>query len=286
MREDDPPDPPEKRGGGVIHTGGYIDSQQGRVIGSTAWDISYDLDGSVTLNNSEHGEVTLTKEEAQALDLGLQNVGFGAFVSNFTPVWVMRNELEQQVLSSGEFGNPANGNEVHKAIIEKAQLQKMGKQFVQEQLREDGFRTDSIKAAFGQGQPNEIEGNIAQILGKNSNQFTSADYAIIGQALSGTPNQYSLPGATQTDATKVQQIADVITEIQSGQFSDMSMPKPKPTRDDRGLGGLDMPDITMGKIGDSNDDPPGPGSILSPPSGISGDDPFFDDDDSGALRIV
>ncbi len=28
VREDDPSDPPEKRGGGVIHTGGYVDSQQ------------------------------------------------------------------------------------------------------------------------------------------------------------------------------------------------------------------------------------------------------------------
>ena len=36
----------------------------------------------------------------------------------------------------------------------------------------------------------------------------------------------------------------------------MSLPKPKPTRDDRGLGGLGVPDITLGKIGDSNDDPP------------------------------
>lgn len=279
-REDDPSDPPEKRGGGVIHTGGYIDSQQGRVIGSTAWDISYDLDGSVTLNNSEHGEVTLTKEEAQALDLGLQNVGFGAFVSNFTPSGYDEKRARQQVLSSGEFGNPANGNEVHKAIIEKAQLQKMGKQFVEQNSDKMGL-ADSLKAAFGQGEPNEIEGNIAQILGKNSNQFTSADYAIIGQALSGTPNQYNLPGSTQTDAAKLKQISDAIDEIQSGQFADMSLPKPKPTRDDRGLGGLGMPDITLGKIGDSNDDPPGPGSILSPPSGISGDDPFFDGDQPG-----
>ncbi len=131
----------------------------------------------------------------------------------------------------------------------------MGKQFVEQNSDKMGL-ADSLKAAFGQGEPNEIEANIAQILGKNSNQFTSADYAIIGQALSGTPNQYSLPGATQTDAAKLKQISDAIDEIQSGQFADMSLPKPKPTRDDRGLGGLSMPDITMGKIGDSNDDPP------------------------------
>ena len=146
----------------------------------------------------------------------------------------------------------------------------MGEQFVKNNSEKVGLGT-SIASAFGlgSGKPNEIESNIAQILGKTSAEFTDADYAIIGQALSGTPNQYNLPGATQTDAAKLKQISDAIDEIQSGQFSDMSMPKPKPTRDDRGLGGLSMPDITMGKIGDSNDDPPGPGSILSPPSGIS-----------------
>lgn len=265
VREDDPSDPPEKPGGGVIHTGGYVDSQKGRVIGSTAWDISYDLDGSVTLNNSEHGEVTLNKEEAQALGLGLQNVGFGAFVSSFSQSGVDKKRARQQVLSSGEFGNPANGNEVHKAIIEKAQLQKMGKQFVDQNSGKMGL-ADSLKAAFGQGDPNEIEGNIAQILGKPSNQFTSADYAIIGQALSGTPNQYNLPGATQTDAAKLKEISDAIDEIQSGQFADMSLPKPKPKRDDRGLGGLGMPDITIDTIGGGNEDgPSGLGYSLSQP---------------------
>ena len=281
-REDDPSDPPHQHKGAVVNTGGYVDSQAGRVIGSTPWDVSYSLDGSVTLENSEHGRVTLTKEEAASIGMGL-DVGFGSIFAALSPEGVKRGRERQARLSSGDPDNPAAGNEIHKALIEKAQLQKMGEQFVKNNSDKVGLG-DSIASAFGLGggKPNEIEGNIAQILGKTSAEFTDADYAIIGQALSGTPNQYSLPGASQVDATKVQKIADVITEIQSGQFSDMSMPKPKPTRDDRGLGGLSMPDITMAKIGDSNDDPPGPGSILSPPSGISGDDPFFDDDDSGA----
>ena len=135
----------------------------------------------------------------------------------------------------------------------------MGEQFVKNNSAKMGLG-DSIASAFGLGggNPNEIEQAVANILGKGSAQFTDVDYQIIGQALSGTPNQYSLPGASQTDATKVQQIADVITEIQAGQFSDMSLPKPKPTRPDP----LSMMpnQIHMGKIGDSsNDDPPGPG---------------------------
>ena len=54
---------------------------------------------------------------------------------------------------------------------------------------------------------------IAQILGKDFWSSQTQIMQIIGQALSGTPNQYSLPGATQTDATKVQQIADVIMKF-------------------------------------------------------------------------
>jgi len=279
VREDDPSDPPEKPGGGVIHTGGYVDSQKGRVIGSTAWDISYDLDGGVTLENSEHGKVTLTKEEAAGIGVGLGGIGVGSVLAAFSPEGVAKGRERQAKLSSGEFGNPAAGNEIHKALIEKATLQKMGEQFVKSNSEKVGLG-DSIASAFGlgSGKPNEIEGNISQILGKPSTEFTDSDYAIIGQALSGTPNQYNLPGATQTDAAKLKQISDAIDEIQSGQFSGMSLPKPKPTRNNRGLAGLSMPDITLGKIGDSDDDDDGPGG---PPSGISGDDPFFDGDQSG-----
>ena len=281
QQEESGNEPPVKSGA-VITTGGYIDSKAGRVVGGEQWNVSYSLDGGVTLENPEHGKVTLTKEEAAGIGVGLDGLGVGSVLASFSPEGVAKGRERQANLSSGEFGNPAAGNEIHKALIEKAKLQKMGEQFVKNNSEKVGLG-DSIASAFGLGggKPNEIEGNIAQILGKTSAEFTDADYAIIGQALSGTPNQYNLPGATQTDAAKLKQISDAIDEIQSGQFSDMSMPKPKPTRDDRGLGGLSMPDITMGKIGDSNDDPPGPGSILSPPSGISGDDPFFDGDQPG-----
>jgi len=282
-RQEESGNEPPVKSGAVITTGGYIDSKAGRVVGGEQWNVSYSLDGGVTLENPEHGKVTLTKEEAAGIGVGLDGFGVGSIFGAFTPEGVAKGRERQANLSSGEFGNPAAGNEIHKALIEKANLQKMGEQFVKNNSEKVGLG-DSIASALGlgSGKPNEIEGNIAQILGKTSAEFTDADYAIIGQALSGTPNQYNLPGATQTDAAKLKQISDAIDEIQSGQFADMSLPKPKPTRDDRGLGGLSMPDITMGKIGDSNDDPPGPGSILSPPSGISGDDPFFDDDDSGA----
>ena len=277
-REEESGNEPPVKSGAVITTGGYIDSKAGRVVGGDQWNVSYSLDGGVTLENTEHGKVTLTKEEAAGIGLELN---FGVTAA-FSPEGVKKGRERQANLSSGEFGNPAAGNEIHKALIEKARLQKMGEQFVKNNSEKVGLG-DSIASVFGlgSGKPNEIEGNIAQILGKTSAEFTDSDYAIIGQALSGTPNQYNLPGATQTDAAKLKQISDAIDEIQSGQFADMSLPKPKPTRDDRGLGGLSMPDITMGKIGDSNDDPPGPGSILSPPSGISGDDPFFDGDQPG-----
>ena len=96
----------------------------------------------------------------------------------------------------------------------------MGEQFVKNNSEKMGLG-DSIASAFGLGggKPNEIEGAVANILEKDSAQFTDVDYQIIGQALSGTPNQYSLPGATQTDATKVQQIAGAITEIQPNPVS-------------------------------------------------------------------
>ena len=287
-RQEESGDEPPVKSGAVITTGGYIDSKAGRVVGGDQWNVSYSLDGGVTLENSEHGKVTLTKEEAASIGVGgftNPKAGFAAMMSAFTPAGVEAGRERQANLSSGSFDDPAAGNEIHKALVEKATLQKMGEQFVKNNSEKMGLG-DSIASAFGLGggKPNEIEGAVANILGKDSSQFTDADYQIIGEALAGTPNQYSLPGGSQTNATKVQQIAGAIAEIQakSGQFSGMSMPKPKPTRDDRGLGGLDMPDITMGKIGDSDDDPPGPGSILSPPSGISGDDPFFDDDSSGS----
>ena len=278
VREDDPSDPPEKPGGGVINTGGYVDSQKGRVIGSTAWDISYDLDGSVTLENSEHGKVTLTKEEAAGIGVGLGGLGVGSVLAAFSPEGVAKGRERQAKLSSGEFGNPAAGNEIHKALIEKATLQKMGEQFVKNNSAKVGLG-DSIASAFGlgDGKTNEIEGAVANILGKDSRDFTDADYAIIGQALSGTPNQYNLPGSKQTDATKVQQIAGAIAEIQSGQFSDMSLPKPKPKKPSP----LSM---NVAKIGDDgDDDSSGPPNITlqSDTSGSSNDGLPDVSDDTG-----
>jgi len=279
-RQEESGNEPPVKSGAVITTGGYIDSKAGRVVGGEQWNVSYSLDGGVTLENPEHGKVTLTKEEAAGIGVGLDGFGVGSIFGAFTPEGVAKGRERQANLSSGEFGNPAAGNEIHKALIEKANLQKMGEQFVKNNSEKVGLGT-SIASAFGlgSGKPNEIEGNIAQILGKTSAEFTDADYAIIGQALSGTPNQYNLPGATQTDAAKLKQISDAIDEIQSGQFADMSLPKPKPTRDERGLGGLGMPDITLGKIGDSDDDdPPGFNYSLSQPDDTVTPPTFSPDD--------
>ncbi len=222
---------PDVKSGGVIVTGGYIDSKAGRVVGGDQWNLSYDFDGSVTLENTEHGKVTLSKEEAASIGIGGGGFGVGSVFAALSPAGVEKSRERQANLSSGSFDDPAAGNEIHKALVEKATLQKMGEQFVKNNSEKVGLGA-SIASAFGLGggKPNEIEERVANILGKSSNQFTDADYQIIGEALAGTPNQYNLPGSTQADATKVQQIAAEIAEIQAGQFSDMSMPKPKPEK--------------------------------------------------------
>ena len=224
---------PDVKSGGVIVTGGYIDSKAGRVVGGDQWNLSYDFDGSVTLENTEHGKVTLSKEEAASIGIGGGGFGVGSVFAALSPAGVEKSRERQANLSSGSFDDPAAGNEIHKALVEKATLQKMGEQFVKNNSEKVGLGA-SIASAFGLGggKPNEIEERVANILGKSSNQFTDADYQIIGEALAGTPNQYNLPGSTQADATKVQQIAGAIAEIQSksGQFSDMSLPKPKPKK--------------------------------------------------------
>ena len=279
--EDDPSDPPsgsEPPQGAVVVTGGYYDATNKRIVGGDSWDMSYNLDGTVTLSNPQHGEVTLTKEEREATGIGRG----GNFFSNITPTATKELRERTLTLNSGDPDNPALGNEIHKALVEKAQLQKMGKQFVEGNSPKMSLG-QTVAAAFGQGSPSEIESEISKILGKT--ELTDDDYAIIGQALAGTPNQYNLPGGKQADTTKIQQIDAFITGVQGGQFADMSLPKPKPTRDNRGLGGLDMPDITLGKIGDSaDDDPPGfkysleqPDDTITPPT-ISPDDGDEDTD--------
>ena len=222
---------PDVKSGGVIVTGGYIDSKAGRVVGGDQWNLSYDFDGSVTLENTEHGKVTLSKEEAASIGIGGGGFGVGSVFAALSPAGVEKSRERQANLSSGSFDDPAAGNEIHKALVEKATLQKMGEQFVKNNSEKVGLGA-SIASAFGLGggKPNEIEERVANILGKSSNQFTDADYQIIGEALAGTPNQYNLPGSTQADATKVQQIAAEIAEIQASQFSVMSMPKPKPEK--------------------------------------------------------
>lgn len=274
-RQEESGDEPPVKSGAVITTGGYIDSKAGRVVGGDQWNVSYSLDGGVTLENSEHGKVTLTKEEAASIGVGFDGIksGLGAALAAFTPEGVAKGRERQANLSSGSFDDPAAGNEIHKALVEKATLQKMGEQFVKNNSEKMGLG-DSIASAFGLGggKPNEIEAAVANILGKDSRDFTDADYQIIGEALAGTPNQYNLPGSTQTDATKVQQIAGAIAEIQSksGQFSDMSLPKPKPKKPNP----LSMMPNQIGikKIGDDGDGGDGPPVVTQP------DDPFVGDE--------
>lgn len=271
VREDDPSDPPagsEPPQGAVVVTGGYYDATNKRIVGGDSWDMSYNLDGTVTLSNPQHGEVTLTQEEREATGIGRG----GNFFSNITPTATKELRERTLTLNSGDPDNPALGNEIHKALVEKAQLQKMGKQFVEGNSPKMSLG-QTVAAAFGQGSPSEIESEISKILGKT--ELTDDDYAIIGQALAGTPNKYNLPGGTQADTTKIQQIDAFITGVQGGQFSDMSLPVAKPERPSNITSNLSMANVmpNIAKIGDDND---GDGGSISSGTVISGssDDGF------------
>ena len=85
-RQEESGNEPPVKSGAVITTGGYIDSKAGRVVGGEQWNVSYSLDGGVTLENPEHGKVTLTKEEAAGIGVGLDGlkVGFSILAVLYT----------------------------------------------------------------------------------------------------------------------------------------------------------------------------------------------------------
>ena len=235
--ESDGPQRPEDTGGATIVTGGFHNTKDGTIEGGTKWSMDRSLDGSVTLNNSKYGEVTLSPEEAANLQLGS---GQGGIVGNFKDAIANpfgNKERQTGILSTGVAGDPAAGNQVHKALVERAELQKAGEDFVKgntpskglgEQLKDfvtgggiPGALMDAIKG----GKPSELEGNIAQILGKPSGQFSKADFATIGLALSGKTNSVhgtalgTAGGIDQSKLTELTAFIDAVTGKNTGMMS-------------------------------------------------------------------
>ena len=145
------------------------------------------------------------------------------------------------ILSTGVKGDPAKGNQVHKALVERAELQKAGEEFVKgnetrkglgEQITDfvksgglPGALIDAVKGGF-KGKPSELEGNIAQILGKPSGQMTKSDFATIGLALSGkgstTAYGTALGTAGGIDSAKLTELTafiDAVTGKDTGMMS-------------------------------------------------------------------
>ena len=236
--DDDPPMRPEDGGtGAVIVTGGYHNAKGGTIEGGTRWGMERNLNGGVTLKNSQYGEVTLSPEEAAQLQLGSGKGGFGNNIKDAFANPMGNKDRQIGILSTGSATDPAKGNEVHKALVERAELQKAGKEFVESQRQGGGVKdlasfitgggmAGAIADAFkGNKQVSEMEGNIAQILGKTSNQFTPQDYAAVGLALAGKQNTAygtALGTATGLDSNKFTELQAFINAVQGKDTGKMS----------------------------------------------------------------
>lgn len=271
QQEDDDPDPDTPSA--TIVTGGFISN--GRIVGGTTWGISYEFDGRVNLKNSEYGEIQLTAEEAKSLDLGSK--GIGGFFSALTPDGVKKSKERTASLNSGSAADPGSGNAIHKALVERAGLQQKGKEFVEGGSPEMGLK-DSIKSIFGDGPRNELQDALAQALGKTSNMFTEADYAIIGLALQGGVQTHTT-GLGNVDTTKIDAVQTLLNQIEgSGVQRFMQDDDPGDAGGGAGVtgSGLDMTPPTA----QAPDGPDGPGfntpifGTQPPPTGPGGDQPL------------
>jgi len=227
--DDDPPMKPEDGGlGAVVTTGGYHNVKDGTIEGGTRWGMERNLDGGVTLKNSQYGEVTLSAEEAANLQLGSGKGGIANNIKDAFANPLGNKERQTGILSTGSPTDPAKGNEVHKALVERAELQKAGQDFVNQNRQGGGVKglADFITgggvggaimdAITGKNNVGELEGNIAQILGKPSNQFTKQDFAAIGLALAGKQNTAygtALGTATGLDSNKFTELTAFIDAV-------------------------------------------------------------------------
>ena len=175
--------------GAVITTGGYI--EDGLVHGGTQWDMSKSWDGSVTLSNPSFGEVTMTKEEAETLGLGDGEKGSFKDLNMPKNIAGMFGQMldkdgkykdRQTNLSSGVKGNPAAGNAIHRDLVERADIQKKGR--------------DIISAGSSTVNKTDIKTALAEAIGKTD--FADGGIDIVGGIASGktaadlgiTPDQY------------------------------------------------------------------------------------------------
>jgi len=236
QNDDDGPQRPEDKGGSTIVTGGFHNSKRGTIEGGTKWSMERGLDGSVTLNNSQYGEVTLSPEEAANLQLGSGTGGMKGNLKDAFSNPFGNKERQTGILSTGVAGDPAAGNQVHKALVERAEFQKAGEEFVKGNTPKKGLGdtvkdfvmgggiTGAIVGALNQ-KPTELEGNIAQILGKTSDQFTKADFATIGMALAGKSNTAygtALGTASGIDQSKFTELTAFIDAVSGKNTSMMS----------------------------------------------------------------
>ena len=137
---------------------------------------------------------------------------------------------------------------------------------------------DSIKSIFGDGPRNELQDALAQALGKTSNTFTEADYAIIGLALQGGVQTHTT-GLGNVDTTKIDAVQTLLNAI-DGSGVQRFMQDDDPGDAGGGAGvtgsGLDMKPPTA----QAPDGPDGPGfntpifGTQPPPTGPGGDQPL------------
>jgi hypothetical protein len=173
----------------VITTGGYI--EDGRVHGGTQWNKSKNWDGSITLTNSVFGEVSLSKEEAATLGLGDGEKGSFKDLNMPKNIAGMFGQMldkdgkykdRQTNLSSGVKGNPRAGNAIHRDLVERADIQKKGR--------------DIISAGSSTVNKTDIKTALAESIGKTD--FADGGIDIVGGIASGktaadlgiTPDQY------------------------------------------------------------------------------------------------
>ena len=221
--------------GAVIVTGGYI--EDGLVHGGTQWSKSKNWDGSVTLSNSAFGEVSLTKEEAKSLGIGdgeegsfkdfnIAKAAGGMFSQMVDKDGTYKNR--QSNLSSGVKGNPTAGNAVHRDLVERASIQKKGRDFISAaetgSSNASGGIVTSIKNSFGQ--QTDIKTALADASGKTD--FEDGGIDIVGGIASGktaaelglTPEQYAstkgimdaLEGKPPQDDSSITGFTDVKTK--------------------------------------------------------------------------
>ena len=190
----------------VITTGGYI--EDGRVHGGTQWNMSKSWDGSVTLSNPTFGEVSLSKEEAATIGVGSGEKGSFKDVNMPKNIAGMFGQMldkdgkykdRQTNLSSGIKDNPTAGNAIHRDLVERAIIQKKGRDIISAAETGSSNASGGIIAGVTNsfGQKTDIKTALADAIGKTD--FADGGIDIVGGIASGktaadlgiTPDQYA-----------------------------------------------------------------------------------------------